>query len=237
MENFKNTSRVELQENYSKVLKPIDRSEWERSPTEVNAFYDPTQNKFVLLAAILRPPFYDPKASIPARYGGLGFVVGHEIGHAFDDSGSQFDEEGNLNNWWTDEDRKSFNKVKKAIIRQANSFEILPGVHLNGELQIGEILGDATGAKLALTALDKVVEAQKLDKVTAHQAFFKQLAKVWREKYRPEFSKLLIATDPHPAGKFRTDGIVVNMDAFHEAFHTKPGDKMYKKPDERSVIW
>ncbi len=237
VDNFKNTSSADLDDNYKKVLKPTDRSEWERSPSEVNAFYDPTQNKFVLLAGILHPPFYDPKMGAAARYGGLGFVVGHEIGHAFDDSGSQFDEEGNLNNWWTDEDRKKFNKVKKAYIQQANTFEILPGVHLNGELQIGEILGDATGAKLALTAFNKVIEKEHLDKKSSHQAFFRQLAQVWREKYRPEFARLLIATDPHPAGKFRTDGIVVNMDAFHEAFEIKPGDGMYKKPKERKVIW
>jgi putative endopeptidase len=237
VENFKNTSRADLADNYKKVLKPVDRSEWERSPSEVNAFYDPTQNKFVLLAGILHPPFYDPTSGAASRYGGLGFVVGHEIGHAFDDSGSQFDEEGNLGNWWTDEDRKAFNKVKKAYIHQANTFEILPGVHLNGELQIGEILGDATGAKLALSAFNKVIERDKLDKKGAHQAFFRQLARVWREKYRPEFAKLLIATDPHPAGKFRTDGIVSNMDAFHDAFATKPGDGMYKKPSDRKVIW
>lgn len=237
VENFKSTTQADRAEEYKKVLKPVNRAEWERSPHEVNAFYSPNQNKFVLLAGILHPPFYDPKADLASRYGGLGFVIGHEIGHAFDDSGSQFDEEGNLNNWWSDADRKEFNKVKRAYIYQANSFEILPKVHLNGELQIGEILGDATGAKLSLVAFNKVIEQQHLDKKTAHQAFFRQLAQVWREKYRTEYAKLLIATDPHPAGKFRTDGIVINMDAFHQAFGTKPGDEMYKKSSERKVIW
>ena len=235
--NFQKASLYELRRGYDRLLKPVDRNEWDHSPHEVNAFYDPTMNKFVLLAGILNPPFYDPDSDHSQKYGGIGFVIGHEIGHAFDDSGSQFDEQGNMHNWWTDADRKQFNKVKEAYIRQANSYEILPQIHLNGELQIGEILGDATGARLALLALDKVIASQNLDKKSTHRKFFEQLAKVWREKYRPEVMTLLIATDPHPPGKFRTDGIVRNMTSFHEAFETKPGDKMYVSPSSRLGIW
>lgn len=235
--NFKNAAAYGLQIDFEKLKKPADPNDWERSPHEVNAFYDQAKNKFVLLAAILKKPFYDESSGLAERYGSLGFVVGHEIGHAFDDSGSQFDEAGNLNNWWTDEDRARFDTVKAGYIRQANAFEALPGVTLNGELQIGEIMGDATGAKLAIHALDKALKGDSDVRRAAHRTFFRELAKVWREHFRPEFAKLLIATDPHPAGKFRTDGIVQNMPQFHEAFGTNPGDAMYRRPEDRQQIW
>ena len=237
VENFKNAAAYNLQREYDKLAKPVDRNEWDRSPHEVNAFYDPTKNKFVLLAGILKPPFYEETGSVAERFGGLGFVVGHEIGHAFDDSGSQFDGAGNLANWWTDQDRQKFDVVKKGYIRQANAFEVLPGVRLNGEVQIGEIMGDATGAKLAINALDKAFTGTAPARQDAHRAFYRQLAKVWREHYRPEVARLLIATDPHPAGKFRTDGIVQNMPQFHAAFGTKPKDAMYRSAKEQLQIW
>ena len=235
--NFKKASFFEMKRNFDSLSKPVDKREWSNSPHEVNAGYDPNENRFVIHAAILKPPFFDAKASPAVKYGGLGFVVGHEIGHAFDDMGSQFDSEGNMVNWWTDADRAAYNKVKDQIIAQANAFEILPGVHLNGALQIGEIMGDMTGSRLALNVLEGVVKSQKLNRQQAHRDFFHQLARVWKEKYRPEFQKLLIATDPHPPGKFRTDGVVKNMNEFHSAFGTKPGDPMFREPGKRAHIW
>ena len=235
--NFKMASLFELRRNYSKAKKPVDKREWENSPHEVNAGYDPTQNRFVVHAAILQPPFFDAKGTLAVKYGGFGFVVGHEIGHAFDDMGSQFDSVGNMVNWWTEADRAAYNKVKEAIIAQANAFEILPGVHLNGALQVGEIMGDMTGSRLALNVLEKKIAARKLNRIQTQREFFSQLARVWREKLRPEVQRLIIATDPHPPGKFRTDGVVKNMPEFHAAFGTRPGDPMYQPPRNRAQIW
>ena len=235
--NYRNAATFELKRNFDSLNKPVDKREWSRSPHEVNAGYIPTENRFVVNAAILHAPFFDEKASEAARYGGLGFVVGHEIGHAFDDMGSHFDSEGNLANWWTEEDRASYDKVKEKIIAQANAFEILPGVHLNGALQVGEIMGDMTGARVAMNVLARFIKEQKLDGKTTQRDFFRQLATVWREKIRPEVQKLYIATDPHPPGKFRTDGVVKNMPEFHSAFGTKLGDPMYQIPGKRIQIW
>ncbi|MCC6953147.1 MAG: M13 family metallopeptidase [Deltaproteobacteria bacterium] len=237
VDNAKSATRYQLQDSFAKLSRPADKSEWDRSPHEVNAFYDLNLNKFVLLAGILKPPFYNPEGSDAQRYGGIGFVIGHEIGHAFDDGGSHFDSDGNLNNWWTDADRKEFNKAKDALVRQANAFEILPGTHLNGPLEVGEIIGDNTGARLALLAFGKAITRKKLDPVESHREFFRQIALIWREKLRPELQRTLVATDPHPPGIFRTDEVVKNLPEFHSAWDTKPGDPMYLDPSARVAIW
>jgi predicted metalloendopeptidase len=216
--------------NMTKIGRPVDRNEWDRSPHEINAFYDPTRNEFVLLAAILQAPFYSEKGSAAMKYGGLGFVVGHEIGHGFDDQGCRFDGDGNMQNWWTEADAKAYNEKRQRLIAQANAYEILPGTFLKGEQEIGEIMGDLSGAQIALRAYRKTPNASE-------EAFFTQLSQTWRSKWRDEFLKLVIQTDNHPPSEFRSNGIVKQFDEFHQIFSIKPGDKMYLAPQDRVLLW
>ncbi len=235
--NAKRAASYEYGRNLSKIDKPVNRTEWDMSPHEVNAFYQPNMNKFVLLAAILQEPFFDPNGCDSMNYGGIGFVIAHEIGHGFDDQGSLYDADGNLNNWWTDEDRREFSSVKQRLIEQANNYEIRPGKHLNGELEIGEIIGDLNGAEIALSAYLRLAESKGLDLQQAKKDFLEQLARVWRNKYREEVILMLIENDPHPAGEYRANGTVKNMDAFHEVYETEPGDEMYLDPAKRVRLW
>lgn len=236
-ENHKRIQLHEQQRNVAKLGHPVDRNDWDHPPQEVNAFYDPTSNSFVLLAGILHPPFFSAGGSDAEHYGGIGFVVGHEIGHGFDDQGSRFDARGNLANWWTPEDAQAFDKIRTALIAQANAYEILPGVRLKGELEIGEIIGDLSGAEISLRAYQKIVAAKNLDAEQAYRDFFLQLATTWRDKLRDDFRRLLIEADPHPPSEFRANGIVKNFDAFHATFATQPGDPMYLPPAERVRMW
>ena len=229
-DNFRRAMQFEHVRNMAKIGKPVDRNEWEHSPHEINAFYDSTKNEFVLLAAILQEPFYSKDAGAAAQYGGLGFVVGHEIGHGFDDQGCQFDGDGNMRNWWTGADAKAYGEKQQRLIRQADAYEILPGTFLKGAQEIGEIMGDLGGAQIALQAYMKTPEASDQD-------FFVHLAQTWRSKWRDEFLKMVIQSDNHPPSEFRSNGIVRQFDAFHVAFGVKPGDKMYLAPEERVLLW
>jgi predicted metalloendopeptidase len=230
VEDYMRAARFEHDRSLAKFGQPVDRNDWGHSPHEINAYYDPTRNEFVLLAAILREPFYSTKGSMAMQYGGLGFVVGHEMGHGFDDQGSQFDGEGNLVNWWTDEDAKAYNDKKQRLIDQANHYEILPGTFLRGENEIGEIMGDLSGAQIALRAYKKTAGA-------SDEAFFIQLAQTWRSKQREQFLRLVIQEDVHPPSEFRANGIVKQFDEFHAAFNIKPDDRMYLAPEERVLLW
>ena len=218
----------------NKIGRQVDPADWGHAPHQVNAYYDPTKNTFVLLAGILHKPFFDVMAD---NYGGIGFIIGHEIGHAFDDQGSIFDGNGNLNNWWTEEDKAAYNKLKQALIDQANAYEILPGTYLNGELEIGEIMGDLSGAQIALAAYRKALNAEGQDMMKAEQKFFAQLARTWRSNWREEFIRIILQSDPHPPSEFRANGIVKQFDAVYDAFGVKPGDKMYLPPDQRVLLW
>jgi len=215
----------------------VDREEWGYPPQAINAYYSPQTNKFVLLAAILQKPFFDANGSAAVNYGGIGFVIGHEMGHGFDDQGSRFDFEGNMKDWWTAEDHAKFDALKKELIVQADKYEVLPGKFAKGELEIGEIIADVSGAEIALRAFLKEVEAKGLPRKEALRAFFMQLAKTWRSKYLQQVKQMLLDTDPHPADEYRANGTVKNMDAFYEAFDVKEGDKMWLKPEERVKIW
>ena len=237
IDNYKNIATFDHHHDLDKLDKPVDKSEWSVSPHIVNAFYSPTKNKFVLLAAILNEPFFSLDADYAEIYGGIGFVIAHEIGHAFDDTGSRFDANGNLNNWWQEIDHKKYTKLKNALIKQANEYEILPGVTLNGELEIGEIIGDLNGAQIALRAYQKIINEKNLDKFNAQKKFLKQIAKTWRLKIRQEYLLYLIASDPHPHSEFRTNRIVKRIDEFHEVFATMPGEKMYLQPEQRISMW
>jgi putative endopeptidase len=235
--NHQRLQEAEHRYNLAKLGKPVNPDDWGYPPQMVNAFYNPSSNTFVLLAGILHEPFFKVDGSDAELYGGIGFVIGHEIGHGFDDQGSQFDARGNLRNWWTPEDRAAYNQVRDALIAQADAYEVLPGHFLKGKLAIGEIMGDVSGAEIALRAYQKLARAQGLDPQQANREFFAQLARTWRSKSRPDFALLLLDMDPHPPGVFRANGVVKNFDAFHEAYQTRPGDKMYLPPAQRVRIW
>jgi predicted metalloendopeptidase len=230
VENHRRAMAFEHNRSMAKIGRPVDRNEWDHSPHEINAFYDSTRNEFVLLAAILHEPFFSETGSAAMKYGGLGFVVGHEIGHGFDDQGCRFDGDGNMVNWWTEEDTKAYGEKKQRLIDQANAYEILPGTFLKGEQEIGEIMGDLSGAQIARIAYQQTPDASDV-------AFFSQLAQTWRSEWREEFLKMIIQGDVHPPSEFRSNGIVKQFDAFHQAFDIKPGDRMYLAPEERVLLW
>jgi predicted metalloendopeptidase len=235
--NKRRSANFDFELNRKKLLKPVDRKEFSHSPHEVNAFYTPMSNSFVILAGILKPPFFDPKGGDAALYGGLGFVVGHEIGHAFDDTGRYYDGDGNLSPWWEPADLERFQKKKEALIAQANGYEIIPGLALNGPLESGEIIGDLTGSEFALGVFERIIKEKGLDRQQALKDFFFYQAQVWRETSRDGVLRNKIQTDPHPPGKYRTDGILRNVDSFYEVFPLKPGDPMYLAPEQRVTIW
>lgn len=235
--NAKSVSLFEHKRNMAKVGKPVDPNEWGNAPHEINAYYDPTKNKFVLLAGILHPPFFDIKNEAAANYGGMGFVIGHEIGHGFDDQGSRFDGDGNMKDWWTEADSRAYGETKRKLIAQANAYEILPGTFLKGELEIGEIMGDLGGAQISLGAFRKVAMESGVSMEKAEEAYFRQLAETWRSKWREEFVQIVLQSDPHPPSEFRTNGIVRQFNEFYPLFKIKKGDKMYLPPEQRVLIW
>ena len=236
--NQQRIALYEHQRNIDKLGKPVDRSEWAVPPQEVNAFYNPGTNTFVLLAGILVEPFYSSNGDLAANYGGVGFVIGHEIGHGFDDQGSRFDGDGNLANWWSESDARQFDSIRLRLIEQANAYEILPGHWLNGELEIGEIIGDLSGAEIALRAFEKQAQKQEPGgRDEAMERFLAQLAITWRSKIRREVLLNQLQSDPHPPAEYRANGTVRNLDEYHEIYRTRAGDGMYLAPAERVNIW
>ncbi|MCH8857427.1 MAG: M13 family metallopeptidase, partial [Proteobacteria bacterium] len=205
-----------------------------------NAYYNPTLNEIVFPAAILQPPFYNPKGDDAVNYGGIGGVIGHEISHGFDDQGSQFDGDGALRNWWSDADRKAFEAVTSKLVAQYDAYEPLPGKHVNGRLTLGENIADLSGLQIAYKAYQRSLggkPAPVIDGLTGAQRFFMGWSQAWREKSRDERRLQTLTVDPHSPPEFRANGAAVNHDGFHEAFKTKPGDKMYKAAGERIRIW
>ena len=235
--NFKRHKAYEYAQNMSHLDKPVDKTKWEMSPQTLNAYYSPTKNKFILLSAILQKPVFDINASDAKNYGGIGMVIAHEIGHGFDDQGSRYDYQGNVVDWWEKEDRVKYVERAKRLISQADHFEYLPGQHLNGKLEIGEIIGDLNGVTLALSAYEKIIKENGLDRKASLKAFFISLAKVWRKKTEPHQLEQTIRTDNHPVSEFRVNGILKNIDTFHEIFETKKGDGMYMEPSKRVKLW
>ncbi|MBA4218872.1 MAG: M13 family metallopeptidase [Roseateles sp.] len=224
----------------AKAGKPVDRREWAMTPQTVNAYYNPTLNEIVFPAAILQPPFYNPKGDDAVNYGGIGGVIGHEISHGFDDQGSQFDGDGALRNWWSDADRKAFEAVTSKLVAQYDAYEPLPGKHVNGRLTLGENIADLSGLQIAYKAYQRSLggkPAPVIDGLTGAQRFFMGWSQAWREKSRDERRLQTLTVDPHSPPEFRANGAAVNHDGFHEAFKTKPGDKMYKAAGERIRIW
>lgn len=237
VENYRRMSLFEHRRSMNKIGRPVDKTDWAYPPQVVNAFYNPTSNSFVLLAAILQEPFYDTKGDKAKNYGGIGFVIGHEIGHGFDDQGSRFDGDGNMHDWWEKDDAVAYNKTKMKLITQANDYEIMPGVFLKGELEIGEIMGDLSGAQIALNAYLKAVAGQDADRKEQMRKFFIQLAQTWRSKWRKEFLLQVLQTDGHPPSEFRSNGIVKQFDEFYQVFEVGPGDRMFLAPEKRVLLW
>ena len=224
-----------------KLGKEVDKTEWFMSPQTVNAYYNPAYNEIVFPAAIMQPPFFDFKADAAVNYGGIGAVIGHEISHGFDDQGSRYDAEGNLNNWWTDEDREAFEARSQMLIDQYNAYEPLPGLHVNGEFTLGENIGDLGGVNAAYDGLQlhlaNVTDIENIDGMTPNQRFFVSWATIWRTKIRDEALKTQIATDPHAPGEYRATGPLVNVDAWYQAFGVQENDPMYKQDENRVRIW
>jgi putative endopeptidase len=226
----------------AKVGAPVDRGEWFMTPQTVNAYYNPGMNEIVFPAAILQPPFFDPDADDAVNYGGIGAVIGHEIGHGFDDQGSRYDGAGNLSNWWTDDDRAEFDKRADALIAQYDTYEPAnaPGHRVNGSLTVGENIGDLGGLAIAVEAyrlsLDGA-QAPVIDGLTGLQRLVLGWAQVWREKSRPEETVRLLSIDPHSPAEFRCNGTVRNVPEFYEAFDVTEGDALWLAPDQRVSIW
>lgn len=224
----------------AKIGQPVDRREWGMPPQQVNAYYNATWNEIVFPAGILQPPFFDMNADDALNYGAIGGVIGHELLHGFDDSGSRFDAQGRLNMWWTADDRKEFEARADKLVAQAGEFEALPGLKLNGRVSLGENIGDLGGLTMAYGALELALKDKpraKIDGLTPEQRFFHGWAQIWRRNYTDEALKIQVNVGPHSPGKFRVNGPYANLDAFAEAFDCKQGDAMVRPDATRVQIW
>ena len=238
--NVERATLAEYQRQLDRQGGPVDRGEWGMNPQRVNAYYNPTLNEIVFPAAILQPPFFDLAADEAVNYGAIGAVIGHEIGHGFDDKGSTFDGDGALRNWWTDEDRAEFEKRTGALVEQYNAYKVFDDLHVNGEFTLGENIGDLGGLSIALKAYQMSLngaESPIIDGYTGEQRVFLGWAQVWRRKYRDDELRRRIATDPHSPAEFRVNGIVRNVPEFYTAFDVKEDDELYLPPEERVKIW
>lgn len=231
------SSAFETDFQLARILKPVDKEEWHMSPQTVNAYYSPLANEIVFPAAILQPPFFDPKATNAANFGGIGAVIGHEIGHGFDDQGSHYDGDGRLTEWWTEADREEFTKRTAALIAQYDNYRPTElsdeDVHVNGALTIGENIGDLGGLAIAFKAWKRAHE----EEADLAPEFFYSWSRVWRTAIRPEAARQRLVIDPHSPAEFRCNGVVRNLDAFHDTFQTTPADKLWMEPEERVRIW
>jgi predicted metalloendopeptidase len=238
--NMIRSAKVEHDRQVKKLGQPIDREEWGMTPQTVNAYYNPTKNEIVFPAAILQSPFFSADAAAPLNYGGIGAVIGHEISHAFDDQGSKYDGDGNLKNWWTDEDREAFKKLTTQLIEQYNEYEPLPGKNVNGGFTLGENIADLSGLEIAHRAMTLELQGKPPVEVAGwnqDQLFFVGWSRVWARKYRDAEMMKRLLTDPHSPSAYRANGPVTNIDAFYKAFDLKPGDALYKSEEERIKIW
>ncbi|ACR14789.1 M13 family metallopeptidase [Teredinibacter turnerae] len=240
VESVASATRWNHQYELDKLGKPADRREWGMAPQVVNAYYHPMQNTINFPAAILQPPFFNMAADDAVNYGAIGMVIGHEIGHGFDDQGSKFNGQGQLQNWWTDEDRAAFEKLTAKLVKQYDAFEPLPGLHVNGELTQGENIGDLAGTSIAYKAYKRSLhgkEAPVIDGLTGDQRFFLGTAQAFLGKSRDEALRDQVKTDPHSPARYRIEGVVPNVAAFYEAFGVKEGDEHYLPEEDRVVIW
>jgi len=238
--NVRRATAFEWRRELARLDKPVDRTEWLMSPQTVNAYYMPPANEIAFPAAILQPPFFNTDADAPVNYGAIGAVIGHEISHGFDDRGRQYDGEGNLRDWWTDEDNVAFNARAGRLVDQYDAYRPLPDQAINGKLTLGENIGDLSGLAIAWQAWRLSLggkEPEPIDGYTAKQRFFLGFGQVWRTKQREESLSELLLSDPHPPGEFRGNGTVTNFEPFYEAFGLEEGDKLWRPADERVKIW
>lgn len=238
--NAQRSTQFAFQKQIDKLGGPIDKTEWDMNPQTVNAYYNPLMNEIVFPAAILQPPFFDMQADDAVNYGGIGAVIGHEIGHGFDDQGSTFDGTGTMRNWWTETDRDEFKKRTQALIEQYNNFEVLDSLYVNGAYTLGENIGDLGGLSIALKAYKMSLDGKEpvlIDGFTGEQRVFLGWAQVWLKKSRAATLRMQISTDPHSPAHYRINGVVRNIPEFYEAFNVKPGDSLYLAPESRVKIW
>jgi putative endopeptidase len=224
----------------ARLDKPVDREEWHMTPQEINAYYNPLNNEIVFPAAILQPPFFDPDADAAVNYGAIGAVIGHEMGHGFDDQGRKFGPDGSLKDWWTQKDAEVFTGRVSKLVKQFSAFEALPGLKVNGANTIGENIGDLGGLNMAYHAYRLSLRGQPapvIDGLTGDQRFFLSWAQVWRAKFREGSLRELVMSDVHSPPYFRVNGPLPNIDAWYAAFDVQPGDKLYIKPEDRVSIW
>ena len=239
--NLQRVNEWAYQKSLEKVGKPVDKTKWGMSPQTVNAYYNPLYNEIVFPAAILQPPFFNFEADPAVNFGGIGAVIGHEMTHGFDDSGAEFDGDGNLQNWWTPEDKKNFENATKALAKQYDQYEPVKGVFVNGTFTSGENIADLGGVNIAFDALQMYLKdkgnVDKISNFTQDQRFFISWGTVWRTLSTDKYLTNQVKTDPHSTGYFRSFGPLVNVDAWYKAFDVKEGDKLYKKPEDRIKIW
>ena len=241
-DQLKGISEWAYNEELKKVGKPVDKTEWYMSPHTINAYYSPTSNEIVFPAGILQYPFYDyNKLEMASNFGAIGTVIGHELTHAFDVSGAEYDGDGNVKNWWTAEDKAKFDLATKKLENQFSKYTVGDGVHVNGKYTLTENIADLGGLNVAYDALQLYLKdhpnSSKAYPDTVNKLFFLSFARMWRQKSTPEYLKNLAKTDSHSPNIFRVNGTLENIDAFHKVFETKPGDKMYKAPEDRIKIW
>lgn len=238
--NVLEASKWFVKDNYSKLGKPVDKEEWHITPQTVNAYYSPVSNEVCFPAAILQPPFFDPEADDSMNYGAIGVVIGHEMTHGFDDSGRKFDKNGNLKEWWTEEDSNRFTALSEKLVEQFDAIEVAPGTKANGRFTLGENIADQGGLRIALTAYKQSTidsEPEIIEGFSPLQRFYISYATVWAGNIREEEIKIRTKTDPHSLGMLRTNATLKNIDEFFDAFSIGEGDAMWRNPDERVVIW
>ncbi len=241
--NFLNSNQFDCKWLIGKYGKPVDKTEWGMTPATINAYYNPSYNEIVFPAAIMQAPFFDPAADDAVNYGAMGAVIGHELTHGFDDQGSMFDGDGNMQNWWNDEDRSKFEAKTKMLTEQFNKFVVIDstGLTVNGELTLGENIADLGGLTISYYAFQmaqqKNPQPKTIDGFTPNQRFFISWAQAWRNSQRPKSLVMMVKTNPHSPARFRVIGPLSNMKEFYEAFDVKAGDKMFRKEEERVAIW
>jgi putative endopeptidase len=238
--NLKRAAVFSADFEHGRLARPVDRDEWFMTPQTLNAYYSPLGNEIVFPAAYLQAPAFDPRADAAVNYGAIGAVIGHEITHGFDDQGRQYDASGALRDWWTPADAARFGAEAARLVEQYNAYEPIPGSKVNGKLTLGENIGDQGGVLLALDAYHASLGGKRapvIDGLTGDQRFFLGWAQNWRNKYREQIVKMVLASDVHSPERFRVDGVLRNLDAWYEAFDVKPGDKLYLAPADRVRVW
>ena len=238
--NLQRARLADYQRDIARQGGPVDRTEWGMTPQQVNAYYNPPLNEIVFPAAILQPPFFDLNADDAVNYGAIGAVIGHEIGHGFDDTGSTFDGDGVMRNWWTDEDRAEFEKRTRRLVKQYSAFQPFADLKVNGEFTLGENIGDLGGLSIGLLAYKLSLDGRPApvkDGFTGVQRVFLGFGQVWRNKYRDELLRRLIKTNPHAPAMYRANGVVRNVPEFYTAFDVQKGDALYLPAEERVKIW